>query len=146
MIVEAGMKSLQTKSLCRPALLAVLVAQVLTVAHADTDQCHTAGRMTVMLSQIDRQCSHYQLSDAGRAVHAYSAAAAVANAPAGDKNACISHGRVALLRDMNTKSMTRLVSEGDDRQFQLLFCEEIATHLAQMAAVSKQPKLYERRP
>jgi hypothetical protein len=112
---------------------------------AIADDCMSAGRMSVMLVQIDQHCHRYQLSADGQKVKVATLLNASKLAPGGKGDACVVKARPGVLDEFATRTMARLVLEGDDEQFQAMLCEEIVTYLGQLASFAKRPKLYERK-
>lgn len=100
-----------------------------SVAHAD-DDCEDAGKLGVMLGQIDRQCAGYRLTDAGRMVMIKMAAK---TAPLGGET-CAAKGKVAMLQQMGTlfPKVGVAAASGNTMTFNRALCGAIANYLGML--------------
>lgn len=114
----------------RVAVIFALCAVMPTVAAMSDDDCEDAGKLGMMLGQIDRQCSGYRLTIAGRQVMINMAAKVV---PLGGE-ACAAKGEVAMLEQMGLlyPKVGIAAASGDTVAFNRTLCDAIANYLTML--------------
>jgi hypothetical protein len=119
-----------------------IIAALALPSAAMADECLRTGRMSIMLMQVEEHCPRYRLTTDGRRAKVALIQAAQ-QARSGD--VYLKKARPVVFEEFATRTMERLLDEGDKAQFEALLCEEIITYLGRLGKASGQPKLYERK-
>lgn len=106
----------------------IVSAMIFTSSFAVADDCEDAGRIGMMLGQIDRQCGKYRLTDKGRSVMLNMAARSAALGG----EMCAAKGKAAMLREFNEMfpDLRRVAASGNVAAFNHRLCDLIATYLS----------------
>lgn len=103
---------------------AILIAPATAIAD---DDCTDAGKLGVMLGQIDSQCDRYELTASGRVAMVNFARMI---APLGGET-CAAKGKVAMMQQLSELSppLNKAAASGDQRRFNGALCDAIASYL-----------------
>ena len=109
------------------ALLFVVCVVAPTLSKAD-DDCEDAGKLGVMLGQIDNQCAKYELTAAGRHVMVKMAEKVL---PLGGEQ-CAEKGKVAMLQQMSELNphLDTIAASANQKALNAALCNAIANYLA----------------